>query len=329
MKTRSATIPAKAEGRSRAIPTDSQAFASVGVDVRRLRYFIAVAEEMHFGRAARRLNIAQPALSRQIAQLELALAAQLFDRARSQIRLTAAAEVLLPHARDILRRIDQAGVIVRRAAEGGTGVLNIGFVGSATYSVLPDILKAYRAAYPSVELVLHAMNTSELRQALVERRIDAAFARPSIRDAEIVNETILIEPLIVALPDDDPLAGEAAIPLEALRARTFVLYPRHPRPSFADRIIAICKASGFSPAVAQETMELQTALGLVAVGVGVSLVPASVERSHRHGVAYRPLATPGPTTDLSLSYRGDNNSPLLEKFRATVEAVVAHTTSKD
>jgi DNA-binding transcriptional LysR family regulator len=294
-----------------------------------LRYFIAVAEEMHFGRAARRLNVAQPALSRQIVQLELALAAQLFDRARSQIRLTAAAEALLPHARDILYRIDQAGAIARRAADGGTGVLNIGFVGSATYSVLPDILKVYRAAYPSVELVLHAMNTSELRQALVERRIDAAFARPSIKDAEVVNETILIEPLIVALPDDDPLASEAVIPLEALRARAFVLYPRHPRPSFADRIIEICEASGFSPAVAQETMELQTALGLVAVGVGVSLVPASVERSHRHGVAYRPLETPGPTTDLSLSYRDDNNSPLLNNFRATVETVVASTHSKD
>ncbi len=329
MKTRFASIRVRAEGRSRAGTADGTAIAFAGVDVRRLRYFIAVAQEMHFGRAARRLNVAQPALSRQIAQLELALAAQLFDRSRSQIRLTPAAEALLPHARDILRRIDQAAIIVRQAAEGGTGVLNIGFVGSATYSVLPDILKAYRAAYPRVELVLHAMNTSELRQALVERRIDAAFARPSIEDAEIVNETILVEPLIVALPDDDPLACEAAIPLEALRARPFVLYPRHPRPSFADRIIDICEASGFSPAVAQETMELQTALGLVAVGVGISLVPASVERSHRHGVAYRPLSTPGPTTDLSLSYRGDNNSPLLDKFRAKVKTVVAQTHSKD
>jgi DNA-binding transcriptional LysR family regulator len=309
--------------------TDSAGFAFPGVDVRRVRYFIAVAEEMNFGRAARRLNVAQPALSRQIAQLEIALAAQLFDRARSQIRLTAAAAALVPHAADILRRIDEAGVIVRRAAEGGTGFLNIGFVGSATYSVLPDILKAYRAAYPSVELVLHAMNTSELRRALVERRIDAAFARPSIADAEIANESVLVETLIVALPDDDPLAAAAAIPLRALRSRAFVLYPRHPRPSFADRIIAICEASGFSPAVAQETMELQTALGLVAVGVGVSLVPASVERSHRHGVAYRPLEAPSPTTDLSLSYRLDNNSPMLKNFRATVDAVVANSRSKE
>lgn len=304
-------------------------FASVGVDVRRLRYFIAVAEEMHFGRAARRLNVAQPALSRQIAQLEAALAAPLFDRARSQIKMTQAAEVLLPYAKDILRRIDQAALAARRAAQGGTGLLNIGFVGSATYSILPDILKAYRSAYPKVELMLHAMNTSELRQALVERGIDAAFARPSIRDSEIVNETILTERLIVALPDDDPLAREASIPLEALKARAFVLYPRHPRPSFADRIIAICKSSGFVPSVAQETMELQTALGLVAVGVGVSLVPASVERSHRHGVAYRPLAPQAPTTDLSLSFRADNNSPLLNNFRATVKTVMAQHAAKD
>ena len=309
--------------------TDGKPLTSTGVDVRRLRYFIAVAEEMHFGRAARRLNIAQPALSRQIAQLEAALGADLFDRARSQIKITAAAEALLPHAKDILRRIDQAASIARRAAEGGTGVLNIGFVGSATYSVLPDILKAYRAAYPSVEVMLHAMNTSELRQALVERRIDAAFARPSIADAEITNEPVLIEPLIVALPDDDPLAGEASIALDALGARPFILYPRHPRPSFADRIIEICKASGFTPVVAQETMELQTALGLVAVGVGVSLVPASVERSHRHGVAYRPIAGAAPTTDLSLSHRGDNASPLLTNFRAMVLSTVAHINPKD
>jgi DNA-binding transcriptional LysR family regulator len=311
------------------IDSDSTSFSSVGVGVRRLRYFIAVAEEMHFGRAARRLNVAQPALSRQIAQLEAALAAPLFDRARSQIKMTQAAEVLLPYAKDILRRIDQAALAARRAAQGGTGLLNIGFVGSATYSILPDILKAYRSAYPKVEVMLHAMNTSELRQALVERGIDAAFARPSIRDSEIVNETILTEPLIVALPDDDPLAKEASVPLDALRQRAFVLYPRHPRPSFADRIIDICKASGFVPAVAQETMELQTALGLVAVGVGVSLVPASVERSHRHGVAYRPLASPAPTTDLSLSFRRDNNSPLLNNFRAMVENVMAHTGPKD
>jgi DNA-binding transcriptional LysR family regulator len=302
---------------------DSKPTASIGVDVRRLRYFIAVAEEMHFGRAAQRLNVAQPALSRQIAALEAALGVTLFDRTRSQIKATEAAVALLPQARDVLRRIDQAALTARRAAEGGTGILNVGFVGSATYSVLPDILKAFRAAYPKVELLLHAMNTAELRHALVERQIDVAFARPSIADAEIVNEPVLTEKLIVALPDDDPLASEERISLAALQARPFVLYPRHPRPSFADQIIEICRRNGFSPIVAQETMELQTALGLVAVGVGVSLVPASVERSHRHGVAYRPLDEPAPTTELSLGYRRDSTSPLLRNFRVTVGDVVA------
>ncbi|AWU95489.1 LysR family transcriptional regulator [Azospirillum ramasamyi] len=289
-----------------------------GMDVRRLRYFTAVAEELHFGRAAERLNVAQAALSRQIAHLEGALGCVLFDRTRNQIKLTAAGEALLPRARDILLRFEEAARVTRRAAEGSVGVLEIGFVGSATYSILPEILKFYRAGHPRVDLLLYAMNTSELRHALVERRIQAAFARPGIDDPEIVNECIQREPLIVALPDDDPLAAEASLTLEALAGRPFVLYPRHPRPSFADTVLAICREHGFSPQVTQEVMDIQTALGLIAVGVGVSLLPASMERSHRHGVAYRPLRPPAPTTELSLSYRRDSGGDVLREFRATV-----------
>jgi len=294
-----------------------------GVDVRRLRYFVAIAEELHFGRASERLHIAQPALSRQMVELESAIGATLFDRTRNQIRLTIAGEVLLPRARDILGRIVEAARVARRAAEGATGVLNVGFVGSATYSILPRVLNAFRTDHSDVDLMLHAMNTAELRVGLIERTIDIAFARPAIDEPEVIDETVLEEPLIVALPDIDPLTARQEIALGDLAHHPFILYPRSPRPSFADTILRHCHDSGFSPVIAHETMDLQTALGLIAAGAGVSLVPATVEGSQRLGVAYRPLMAPTPMTRLSLSYRRDNRSATLALFRTHVKAFAA------
>lgn len=298
--------------------------AARGIDLRRLRYFVAVSDELHFGRAAERLHIAQPAISRQIAQLEAGIGALLFDRTRNNIRLTPAGKTLLEHARRILVDVAEAARLARRAAEGMTGVLEVGFVGSATYSVLPRILKRFRSAYPQIELVLHAMNTAELRDALVSRRIDVAFARPGIDDPEVIDEPLLDEPLIVALPEDHPCAALAEVSLPMLAKSSFVLYPRNPRPSFADTILHLCADAGFAPKVAQETMELQTALGLIAVGAGVSLVPASVEQSQRHGVAYRPIAGQAPRTKLSLSMRRDNRAVALRHFRQEVRAAIRH-----
>ncbi len=292
----------------------------LGVDIRRLRYFLAVAEELHFGRAAERLHIAQPALSRQIASLENAIGALLFDRTRSHIHLTAAGEALLPRARDILARVADAARVARRAAEGTVGVIQIGFVGSSTFSILPSILGAFRASHAEVELVLHAMNTAELKGALIDRSIDVAFARPGIDDPEIVNETVYREPLIVAMSESDPLAAQTHVRLADLAARPFILYPRHPRPSFADTILKICREEGFSPDVAQETMEIQTALSLVSVGAGVSLVPEATSEAQLHGVAYRPILGSAPETQLSLAYRRDNRSAVTASFCALVRA---------
>jgi DNA-binding transcriptional LysR family regulator len=296
---------------------------AVGVDVRRLRYFVAIAEELHFGRASERLNVAQPALSRQMVELEAAIGAALFDRTRNQIRLTVAGETLLPRARQILGSIVEAARVARRAAEGSIGGINVGFVGSATYSLLPRVLNAFRTANPDVDLMLHAMNTAELRVALIERTIDVAFARPGINDPEVIDEVLLEEPLIVALPDEDPLAVQSDIALVDLAGRAFVLYPRYPRPSFADAILRYCAEAGFSPAIAHETMDMQTALGLIAAGAGVSLVPASVQGAQRLGVAYRPLRSPELMTRLSLSYRRDNRSATLARFRTHVKAYAA------
>lgn len=292
--------------------------ATPGVDVRRLRYFLAVAEELHFGRAAERLHIAQPALSRQIASLEAGIGALLFDRTRSNIHLTAAGEALLPRARDILARVADAARVARRAAEGTVGVIQVGFVGSATFSILPGIFNAYRAHHPDVELVLHAMNTAELRLALIDRSIDVAFARPGIQDPEIVSEVVQREALVVALSENDPLADQNYIALKDLALRPFILYPRQPRPSFADHILELCRAEGFAPEVAQETLEIQTALSLVTVGAGVSIVPESTSTAQLAGVAYRPILGETPQTQLSLAYRRDNRSPVVTGFCSLV-----------
>lgn len=289
-------------------------------DLNQLRCFVTVAEELHFGRAAERLHIAQPALSRQIASLEAAIGALLFDRTRSNIHLTAAGEALLPRARDILARVADAARVAKRAADGTIGVIQIGFVGSATFSILPGILNAFRTSHREVELVLHAMNTAELRAALIDRSIDVAFARPGIQDPEIVNDVVYKEPLVVALPEDDPLAAQNHIALTDLAARPFILYPRHPRPSFADTILQICRAEGFSPDIAQETMEIQTALSLVSVGAGVSLVPEATSEAQLNGVAYRPILGDAPQTQLSLAYRRDNRSAVVAAFCAVARA---------
>ncbi|MEW6642114.1 MAG: LysR family transcriptional regulator [Pseudomonadota bacterium] len=284
------------------------------MDLRRLAYFVAVAEELHFGRAAARLSIAQPPLSRQIAQLEADLGVMLIDRSRSQIRLTQAGEVLLLRARDILGRLDQAEREVKRIGEGISGYLRIAFVGSATHGILPNVIKAFRTSFPEVELALSAMNNAELKRAVVQREIDIAIARPSLNDEELKSEPLHHEPLILAIPDSSPLLQADPIRLAALRDETFVLYPRKPRPSFADDILAVCRDEGFIPKSPVMAQDYQTAISLVSVGVGISLVPMSVSQSPRHGVAYRSYVGNNPGTALSLNYRRDNRTPHVFNF---------------
>ncbi len=288
------------------------------IGLRRLRYFLAVAEELHFGRAAVRLGIAQPALSRQIAVLEAAIGALLFNRVRSKVFLTKGGEVLVPQARDILLRTAEAARSARAAAQGAVGTFAVGFVGSATYSVLPGLVQQFREMHPAVDLTLNAMNNAELRRALIDRGIDVAFARSRLDDGEFASESVLIEPLVAVVPLSSPHAQNMSIALANLAKENFILYPRHPRPSFADDVIGFCRTAGFNPIVAQETMDLQTAMALVSVGAGLSIVPASIKQSHRHGVAYLRLDDADVTTTLFMVWRRDNRSPLLNNFRTVV-----------
>lgn len=290
------------------------------MDFKRLSYFLAVAEELHFGRASARLGIAQPPLSRQIAQFEKEIGAILFDRSRSQIRLTQAGELLQERAREILERVDQTEREVRRIGEGVAGRLRIAFVGTATFGVLPNIIKAFRLAHPDIELALSAMNNAELQRALIQREIDIAVARPAIEDPELKSETLIEESLVLALPDryanvPDPLK------LGELRDTTFVLFPRRPRPSYADYVLYVCKRNGFIPASQVMAQDFLTAISLVSVGVGVCIVPQSVALNERTGVVYRNFEGFNPGTKLSLNYRRDNRSPHLFGFLALARKV--------
>jgi DNA-binding transcriptional LysR family regulator len=284
------------------------------VELRRLRYFLAVAEELHFGRAATRLEIAQPPLSRQIAALEAEIGTQLFDRSRSQIRLTQAGEVLQGHARVLIERLDSAYRETRLVGSGGEGRLRLAFVGSASHGMLPSLIKSYRSHYPKVELAISAMNNAELHSALVQREIDIAVARPDLGDDELRAELMDREDLILAIPDNSELAHRNEIKFADLSDQTFILYPRRPRPSYADHVLRICREEGFEPAATEMAQDFQTAISLVSVGVGISVVPASVAQTTRPGVFYRKYTGTNPGTALTLHARRDNRSRQVMNF---------------
>jgi LysR family transcriptional regulator, benzoate and cis,cis-muconate-responsive activator of ben and cat genes len=284
------------------------------VNIKQLTYFVAVAEELHFGRAAERLGMAQPPLSRQIAQLEQDVGALLFDRSRSQIRLTQAGVVMLEHARAIIGHMEIAKREVAQIGKGWAGRLRVAFVGSATHGVLPTVIKAYRAQYPDVELVLSAMNNADLKRALIQREIDIAIARPSLEDDEFRSELLNHEDLILAVPDNSPLDAKPTIALVDLKEEIFILYPNQPRPSFADHILSVCRKEGFEPAERVFAQDYQTAISLVSVGVGIAMVPQSVSQTQRIGVHYRTYRGFNPGTSLSLNVRRDNRSPHVTRF---------------
>lgn len=294
------------------------------VELRHLRYFVAVAEELSFTRAAERLHMAQPPLSTQIRALERALGVELFDRSRRAIALTDAGELLLAEARPLLVQVEQALAAVARAGTGEAGRLTVGFVPSASVATLPDHLRAFRARYPRVELFLREMAPDELIAALHGGGIDLAVLYLPFADARLAARTILREPLVAALPAEHRLAEGAAAPLRVadLRDEPFVLPARHHMPGLNAGVLETCRRAGFEPqAVQKDVWLMQTVLGLVAAGIGVALVPASVEKLGRSGVAFRPLLDPGPAVEMGAFWRADDRSATLRNFVSVLDAV--------
>lgn len=293
------------------------------MELRHLRYFVTVAEELHFGRAAQRLQIAQPPLSQQIRQLEEELGVQLFHRTKRSVQLTEAGQLFLEEACQILTRAEQAIQIVQRADRGETGRLTLGFVGSATYSVLPVVLKVFRRRFPEVLLSLHEMTTTQQVQALHEDRIHLGFVRPPIYEQELMIESILKEPFVAVLPEFHRLANETQISLRSLANDPFILFPRYLGSGFYDQIVNMCQQVGFQPQVAQEAIQMQTIISLVAAELGVALVPASVQNLQRVGVVYKALAESTSQVELAMVWRPDKISSVLQKFLEVTRQVAS------
>jgi DNA-binding transcriptional LysR family regulator len=288
------------------------------IELRQLRYFVTVAEELHFGRAAERLHMTQPPLSQTIAALEAMLDTPLFLRNRRQVELTAAGAALLPEARRML--LEAAGLpeLVRRAAAGEAGRLSLAFVTSADYSVLPPFLRRYRAAYPQVHVTLQE-STSDLQvDDLLRARIDAGLLIPPLPDkarAELDYMKVLEEPLILCAPTGlDALERPGPVRLQDLPPLPLVIFPRHIAPGLHDAILSCFHAAGLTPLTGQEAIQMQTIVSLVSGGMGLALVPQSVSNLMRPGVEYRALADPTALVETGLAWRRDNASPVLRGF---------------
>lgn len=291
------------------------------MNFKQLNYFMAVADELHFGRAAERLGIAQPPLSRQIKQMEEEMDAILFNRGRSSITLTQAGERLHLRGHDILSMVEDTRLEVRRIGQGAEGRLRIGFVGSSTYGILPNIIKSFRASHPGVNMTLIPMNNAQLQKQLVGREIDVAFARPALNDAEFAVKKLMDERLILALPDTLDTGSRRVADLRRLATHNLILYPEYPRPSYADFVLNACQEAGFDAPMRVFTMDLQTAISLVAIGEGVCVVPESVGTSKRNGVKYLNIEPEIARTALSINYRIDEQGVHVRNFIAIAQRV--------
>jgi DNA-binding transcriptional LysR family regulator len=285
------------------------------IDLRRLRYFVAVAETLHFGRAAARLHISQPPLSRQIQQLEQEIGTLLLLRSKRHVELTDAGAHLLVDARRMLVDAEQIGERTRRAALGAVGQLTLGFISAVDYSILPGVLRAYRDAYPGVTLDLRELTSDIQLRDLRALRIDAGMLLAPVEDARLMTLPLLREPLVAAMPATDPLARRGRrVSLNALATRPFILFPRANAPGLHDMIVDFCRSAGFTPRVAQEAIQLQTIVSLVSAGLGVALVPASLMELRRSGVVYLELHEPSPQFTVALVWRRDNRNICVANF---------------
>lgn len=282
------------------------------MDTRLLRYFVAVAEERHFGRAAARLHIAQPPLSQQIKALEETLSTKLFIRTTRKVELTAAGELLLTRGRILLEELEQLSRDVRTVGEGALGVLRLGSTGSATSRIMPRLIEASSRKMPGLQLnVQGEMLTPQMVEALVEGRLDLAILRPPVRGADIDYMLLDRDNLAVALPIDHPLAAESELGLEQLADQKFICYP--PASAVNNIIVDSCRRAGFVPQVAQVASETSTLLTFVAAGLGIGLLPTTHYLPHSAKIAFRPLRD-APQVDLAIAWKTGNDSALVRNF---------------
>ncbi|WP_332853175.1 LysR family transcriptional regulator [Duganella sp. S19_KUP01_CR8] len=288
----------------------------MNIELRQLRYFVTVAEELHFGKAALRLHMTQPPLSQTIQALEELLGAPLFERNRRGVALTPAGLALLPEARRMLAQSQELPQLVQRAAAGEVGRLTLAFISSADYSVLPPFLRAYRAAYPQVQITLQEATSDLQLDDLLNNRIDAGLLIPPLPDkAKLVLDylPVLSEPLVLALPAG-LLKKQGKLALASLPPLPLIVFPRAISPALYDAILSVFRDAGITPEIGQQAIQMQTIVSLVSAGMGMALVPQSVSNLMRTGVEYRALRDATPLVETGLAWRRDNASPVLRGF---------------
>lgn len=288
------------------------------MELRHLRYFTTVAAEGSFSRAAEKLHIAQPPLSRQVQQLEEELGVRLLNRGRPPT-LTEPGRYLFEQGRQILQRVDEMKSMTQRIGKGMVRQFNIGFVASTLYGTLPDIIRRFRELVPGADVQLLEMTTLEQVAALKDGRIDVGFGRLRLDDEMILRKVIREEHVCLAVPMDHPLAAiEGKLRLHQAAGEPLIIYPKSPRPSYADQVLDFFRDVGLQPVVGMEARELQTALGLVAAGWGICVVPTSVQKLGRNDVKFIDLDEPTLTTPIIMSQRRNDSSPILKQLASLV-----------
>lgn len=296
------------------------------MELRHLRYYVAVAEELHFGRAAERLHIAQPPLSQQIKNLESELGVTLLLRSTRRVELTPSGERFLDRARAILAAAEDAGEEARRVSAGYLGRLSVGFTGSASYELLPRIARALSEQLPGVDLDLHGeLLTPRQVDGLLAHDLDVAFLRPPVGEQAITVEPLRQEPLVLALPEAHPCARgtgqDEPVELAALADEHFIGYPSQHRSVMSEAALRTCRQAGFEPRLRMECAETSTLVSFVAAGIGLALVPESVQHLRITGATYRPLTDDAAGVGLAVAYRSEDESPHLQRALTVVRSL--------
>jgi len=297
------------------------------MDLKKLRYFIAVAEELHFNRAAQKLNMTQPPLSQQIQVLEEELGVKLLERTKRQVRLTTAGAIFLEEARNIVAHLERSIKMTQLASEGKIGNLSIGFVDSAAGGMMVNVLKEYRERFPDVQLTLSEMTSAEQLKALHDGEIDVGFHRLLDPSKHITSRLFTNESLVAVLPKTHPLADQPTVSLHALAEEPFILSPHHMGASFHDLIIDFCRQHGFQPRIVQEAVQMYTIVNLAAAGIGISIVPSSVSVFQRSDVVFRSFDEDTPRVPLYTAWKTEKSETVLTHFLKAVEETAASQTS--
>lgn len=296
------------------------------MEFRQLQLFVAVAEELHFSRAAARVGMAQPPFSQQIRRLEAELGVELLARTSRRVALTPAGSHLLAEARALLAKRADVITTVQQSARGETGTLRVGFAASSAFGVLPAIVLRYRQRFPAVKLELDDRGALNVGTALATGELDLAIVRAPFRHEGVTVERLLRERFVLALPVSHPRARQKAVALASLASEPFVLFPRNSAPGLHDTVTSMCVAAGFSPRIVQEATSWTSVIGMVEAGLGLTIAPMSAQALRPKGVVFRALRDASGHAELSVAFAGRQPSPAAAHFRAVAHEVAARWT---